>query len=121
MPRGNGTGPSGMGPMTGRGAGFCAGSDRPGYAQARGGFGRGAGMSCGGGMGRGRGGGGFGRRNQFYATGVPGWMRDGQAMSAAPMVQDELALLKQQAEYFGAEMEGIQARIQELESQKKTK
>jgi len=32
MPRGDGTGPMGMGPMTGRGAGFCAGFAVPGYA-----------------------------------------------------------------------------------------
>jgi hypothetical protein len=31
MPRGNGTGPNGMGPMTGRGAGFCSGANSPGY------------------------------------------------------------------------------------------
>jgi hypothetical protein len=31
MPRGNGTGPLGMGPMTGRGAGFGAGYPVPGY------------------------------------------------------------------------------------------
>jgi len=31
MPRGNGTGPAGMGPMTGRAAGFCAGYPLPGY------------------------------------------------------------------------------------------
>ena len=30
MPRGNGTGPAGMGPMTGRGAGYCAGFRIPG-------------------------------------------------------------------------------------------
>ena len=29
MPRGDGTGPMGMGPMTGRGAGFCAGLGAP--------------------------------------------------------------------------------------------
>ncbi len=33
MPRGDGTGPDGMGAMTGRGAGYCNGFDRPGYAQ----------------------------------------------------------------------------------------
>ncbi len=33
MPRGDRTGPSGMGPMTGRGMGYCAGFDRPGYMQ----------------------------------------------------------------------------------------
>jgi hypothetical protein len=32
MPRGDGTGPAGQGPMTGRGAGFCAGFNMPGYA-----------------------------------------------------------------------------------------
>lgn len=32
MPFGNGTGPMGLGPMTGRGAGYCAGSGRPGFA-----------------------------------------------------------------------------------------
>jgi len=31
MPFGNGTGPAGMGPMTGRAAGFCAGYPVPGY------------------------------------------------------------------------------------------
>lgn len=66
MPRGDKTGPRGMGPLTGRAAGFCAGNDRPGYAgddtlgRGRGGqgrgFGRGRGMGQGGGYGRGRGG-----------------------------------------------------------------
>ena len=32
MPRGDCTGPMGMGPMTGRAAGFCAGFGMPGYA-----------------------------------------------------------------------------------------
>jgi len=31
MPRGNGTGPAGLGSMTGRAAGFCAGYPVPGY------------------------------------------------------------------------------------------
>jgi len=31
MPRGDGTGPMGMGPMTGRAAGFCAGYASPGF------------------------------------------------------------------------------------------
>ncbi|NLX93180.1 MAG: DUF5320 domain-containing protein [Clostridiales bacterium] len=31
MPTGDGTGPNGLGPMTGRGAGYCAGSHQPGY------------------------------------------------------------------------------------------
>ena len=55
MPQGDRTGPAGQGPMTGRGMGFCAGNDRPGFMEPgigfrgggrfrafnRGGFGRG--------------------------------------------------------------------------------
>lgn len=48
MPRLDGTGPRGQGPMTGRGLGFCAGFNRPGAAQAepRRGFGRGPGFGA---------------------------------------------------------------------------
>jgi hypothetical protein len=60
MPRGDGTGPAGMGPMTGRAAGYCAGYPVPGYMNPVGGRGFG---------GRGRGGG-RGRRNWYYATGL---------------------------------------------------
>jgi hypothetical protein len=48
MPRGDGTGPAGMGPMTGRAAGYCAGYDMPGYMNPYGG-------RMGGGFGWGRG------------------------------------------------------------------
>ena len=37
MPAGNGTGPAGLGPMTGRAAGFCAGYPVPGYMNPVGG------------------------------------------------------------------------------------
>ncbi|MBN1626509.1 MAG: DUF5320 domain-containing protein, partial [Deltaproteobacteria bacterium] len=65
MPGGDGTGPNGMGSMTGRGAGWCAGFNTPGYANSSPvqGFGRGRGFYGG------RGGGGRGRRNMYYATG----------------------------------------------------
>ena len=39
MPRGDGTGPMGMGSMTGRGAGYCAGLAVPGARNAPGMFG----------------------------------------------------------------------------------
>ena len=64
MPRGDRTGPAGMGPMTGRGAGYCAGYSVPGFANpafGRGlvfGFGRGLGLGFRGGRGGGRGRGG---------------------------------------------------------------
>ena len=49
MPLGDGTGPEGLGPMTGRGAGYCAGSNSPGYVNnaPRRGQGRGRGLGCG--------------------------------------------------------------------------
>ena len=50
MPRGDRTGPLGMGPITGRGAGFCAGFKTPGYANTR--FGRGMWFGLGRGYGR---------------------------------------------------------------------
>lgn len=31
VPRGDKTGPQGKGPKTGRGLGYCSGSDKPGY------------------------------------------------------------------------------------------
>jgi hypothetical protein len=72
MPGGDGTGPGGMGPMTGRAAGFCAGYPVPGYMNPVGGRGY---------WGWGRGGG-WGRRNWYYATGLPGWQRAGYGMPA---------------------------------------
>jgi len=38
MPGGDRTGPEGLGSMTGRGAGYCAGNDVPGYASSVRGF-----------------------------------------------------------------------------------
>ena len=49
MPRGDRTGPGGMGPMTGRAAGYCAGSGTPGFMNPYGGrFSSGAPMGGGG-------------------------------------------------------------------------
>lgn len=55
MPRGDGTGPQGQGPRTGRGMGFCNGFDVPGTGVGRGqGFGRRMGGRGPRGWGRGR-------------------------------------------------------------------
>ncbi len=70
MPGGDRSGPWGRGPRTGRGFGYCSGSERPGYAPPRGpvggyrygdGYGRGYGRGWGFGRGWGRGWGGGGR------------------------------------------------------------
>ena len=60
MPGGDRTGPVGRGPMSGRGLGYCAGYNSPGFTKGvprgRGyGFGRGFGRGWGRGLGRGRG------------------------------------------------------------------
>jgi len=74
MPRGDGTGPMGMGPMTGRAAGYCAGYPVPGFMNPYGG-------RLGLGLGFGRGGG-RGWRNWYWATGLPGWYRAGVGLPA---------------------------------------
>ena len=111
MPRGDRTGPEGAGPMSGRGLGYCAGSDRPGSAQP----------AYGAGMGRSRGprGGGFGWRHLYYATGLPGWLRS-RVMPPSPTVPrgwtaaDEAAALRDQAEILQGTLEQIQQRLSEL-------
>lgn len=109
MPRGNGTGPAGMGPMTGRGAGYCAGYGVAGFENPVNGRGMGMGMG-----GRGQGGGGRGRRNQFFATGLPGWQRGAQGVSVIDSEQ-ELAMLKSQADHLQETIEGLRQRMDELQ------
>lgn len=115
MPGGDGTGPMGMGPMTGRAAGYCAGYAMPGYMNP---VGRGRGF-----WGRGRGGGwGLGRGFGFVARRF-GWVPMGTAYPGyapvAPTREQELEMLKQQASYFQGALTDIQKRIDVLETQTK--
>jgi hypothetical protein len=83
MPYGDGTGPMGYGPMTGRAAGYCAGYNVPGYmnptpGRSWGFWGRGFWPGYGFGLGRGRGrGGGRGRGRGFrwrtFGMALPVW------------------------------------------------
>lgn len=98
MPRGDRTGPMGMGPMTGRGAGYCAGNTAPGYANPGGFTG---GYPCG--YGRGR-----GYRGMYYGTGMPGWARYG-----GPAF-DEKAYLNNQAEYLEGQLRMVRDRLSGL-------
>lgn len=115
MPGGDRTGPAGMGPMTGRTAGFCVGYETPGYMNA-GGRGYGMGFGRGGGFG----GGGRGCRNRFYATGLPGWMRGnrGGARPSGSAPEQELAMLKGQAEYFEGALAELKKRMEEIQAEK---
>ena len=106
-----------MGPMTGRGAGYCAGYGAPGYANPIPGRGFG--------MGRRRGGGGRGWRHQYYATGLPGWARFGYApawanspYAAPPAPEQETEFLKAQADALKQQLDAVSRRIAELEQEK---
>ena len=122
MPAGDGTGPMGMGPMTGRGAGYCGGYDAPGWANP--GYGRGLAAGRGGRGGRG---GGWRHRNWYYATGVPGWARADYPptwgappaagygpYAGAPSREEETESLRQRAEWLKQELDTISQRIEEL-------
>jgi len=104
MPRGDGTGPMGAGPMTGGARGFCN-SGNAGYPRQfsrRGflgrGFGRGYGMS---GMGRGTGRG-FNAAPSAYSYGHPSTK------------EDELRWLSEQSGSLKTELDRINNRINEL-------
>jgi len=105
MPGGDGTGPMGMGPMSGRGAGFCGGFGVPGSANPV--------------MGRGRGGRGRGLGRMFWAAGVPVWARLGWgALSYAfgpPTPEVERETLKQQMGAMEAQLDAIKRRLEELQ------
>lgn len=105
MPRGDRTGPLGAGPRTGRGAGWCAGYDRPGYANPVPRLGLGWGCR----------GGGRGWRNMYYATGLPGWARPGYGFPPPPAPEQELSALKAQAGWLQNQLDAISKCIEELE------
>ena len=119
MPGLNGTGPLGVGPMTGGGFGFCPHwidpryGFYPVYGVGRGGFpwGGGRGRTWGGGRGR------YWRRaftfyGPPYYPGVP---------YAEPSPEDELSFLKNQAVTLEKELTDIRDRIQDLEKELKQK
>ena len=118
MPGGDRTGPIGAGPMTGRGAGYCAGYPVPGFADGV--WGRG--FRNGGAWSRG---GGFGHRNRFWATGLTGWQRAASGWPADPSTfrvpaysamtkEQEVETLERQAAFFERSLEEIKKRIQEI-------
>ena len=105
MPGRDQTGPMGMGAMTGRVSGICAKAGMSGYENTD--------PARGFGMGYGR-----GRRNRFYATGMPGWMRFGgnAALYQNPDTGMEKQSLKLQAKALQSELNAIKKRLSEFET-----
>src|SRR3989339_948065 len=108
MPRGNGTGPMGAGPMSGRGAGYCAGNGVPGFINRIPGMGNGMGRGFGRGFGMG----------MAWRRGWAGNMPQAPLpfYANAPKAADEIEMMKNQAKYLSEALEGINQRITELES-----
>ena len=93
MPRGDGTGPAGQGPMTGRRMGYCAGFNMPGFMNF--GFGRGFG----------------------WRRGMPIQQQVVPVQQIQPQViteQQEKEMLEQELELIKQEMDEIQKRLKEL-------
>ena len=115
MPYGDRTGPQGLGPRTGRGAGYCSGFSEPGSMNpvpGRGffGFGRGRGSR---GVGKGCGWG-----NCYRATGFPGRARGGYGFSSFPARltdEEEMDILRDEAEILRQQLNDIQKRMSTLE------
>jgi len=95
MPRGDGTGPAGMGPRTGRGMGYCAGYPTPGYMNP-----------------------GFGGQGRGLGRGM-GWRRYAPPMYFSPMApKEEKSMLTDEVKALEEQMKAIQQRLDELNNQK---
>ena len=119
MPTGDGTGPTGLGSMTGRAAGYCAGYSAPGYMNPRPGYGFGRGFGRGGGRGF-RGGGFGGGRFQpmvpFAATPYPY-----EAAYMQPTPQEERSFLENQIKALQGQLDAVKQRLDEVTMQTKEK
>ncbi len=110
MPQGNRRGPVGMGPMTGRAAGYCAGYGMPGYANPvpvppGHCFCRGSGR-------------GFGRdhgRRGIFTERMP-YGRGDMSPVADPISEQEKQFLQSQAEMLQTQLNEIRKRLDELET-----
>ena len=124
MPGGDGTGPMGMGPMTGRAAGYCAGYSMPGYASPIQGRGRGFGFGGGRGGGRGWGRGfgrGLGRRWDAYPYAYGDPYYPAYPYSAEITAKGEADMLRNQAKAMEEEIKAINDRISVLEKSQGSK
>ncbi len=113
MPGFNGTGPMGMGSMTGGGRGQCNPYSRP-FVRMN------AGQCFGRNRDRGR-----AYRHIYWATDLPGWKRFGpmspwSSPSTVPYTEkQEIAFLKGQAAALKDELNAVDSRLRNLESEER--
>lgn len=107
MPGGNRTGPNGEGSRTGRGLGYCSGSDTPGYMKKPG-IGAGSGFRTGRGFGCGRG---RGSRNAANYGNRSVWNYSG----------DESGYLESRFNSLKQEIASLTKRLNELGAQSPSK
>ena len=122
MPRGDRTGPEGLGSRTGRALGYCAGYNSPGFTRglARGGAGFGFGRGRGRGFGRG-----FWRwRRDFWPVGnypepyyIPGPYPEN--IPSEYTKDDEKEYLENMVKGLEEELDAVKRRLQELSKEKK--
>jgi len=107
VPGGDGTGPTGQGPMTGRAAGLCAEHPTPGYTTP--GYGQGFGRGRGRGIGRG-----------FWGRGRRFWYRENNDMPINQLsTEEEKVYLKNLIKNLEDELNAIKDRLQDLTKEKK--
>jgi len=116
MPRGDRTGPYGAGPRTGRGLGYCAGYDTPGFTKGRGlGLGRGFGLGMGRGLGLrwGHRGGPGGFRTWAFAGGVP----PAYMPPAPPQItkEQQKEFVEQEIDFLSKQVEALKKQLEDLE------
>ena len=115
MPRGDRTGPNGMGPRTGRGAGMCSGFDRPGYMNGGGSFGYGRGMGYGRGFGRGMG---FGRGFGYGYVPAGGYTAPYAAPYSAPYSKEiEKSYLENEINILKEQLKASESRLADIDSE----
>ncbi len=116
MPWGDGTGPVGMGPMTGRAGGYCAGFNMPGFANPIPRRGRGLGRGLGRGFGRG-----LGMRRGFGWAVMP-YQNFEPPIASAPDpyaqigVDEEKQMLQREAQNLRESLSNIEQRLKDLEN-----
>jgi len=112
MPGGNGTGPMGWGPMSGRRAGYCAGYGVPGCLNSPGG--RGAGLGRGAGFGRGAGLGRGGGMGPVFPAASYGF--NPQAAWSGVTAEQEQAALKNQLAHLEQLSANLRQRLSDFEN-----